>query len=215
MNIENIDNLQFDHGGINVYTFEDENCTILLGRKQVTSQKELEKLIQVYPYNKLVLECSTKGDKRFSAYGAYITLFGHHQPIEFHYHLSKFFYGIVTPSHHATWKRKMEFIREIKGKKIINFRVLDYEIPLEYLNQWYDFLWICYLDQHPDLVTYLSYFDDYNDIFKGKKSRSCQADSIRKYIKDGRESILLSCQPFLRLLKQKTDTPVIPNIEGE
>jgi hypothetical protein len=87
----------------------------------------------------------------------------------------------------------MDYVKTIKGKQP-DYMVLGsqkYDVGL--LSQWYHLLWIRHFDDNPKLVEYFGLFDDYNDIYKGK-SVNCQADSIRKYIKDGRESLLAECE---------------------
>lgn len=139
------------------------------------------------------MECSTVGDIRFSAFGAKVKAFGVEDYIEFFYQFAKGFEGKIVPKYTDPWHIKMEHTRKIKGKKP-DFMILGkqkYDVTL--LAQWYHLLWIRYLDVNPELVEYLKLFDDYNDVFKGK-SLACQADTIRKYIKDGRESLLAECE---------------------
>jgi hypothetical protein len=50
-------------------------------------------------------------------------------------------------------------------------------------------LWAKYLDENKDVVEHLKQFDEFTDMFRGK-SVNCQADVIRQYIKEGRQSIL-------------------------
>ncbi|GAA4879506.1 hypothetical protein GCM10023310_69600 [Paenibacillus vulneris] len=63
-------------------------------------------------------------------------------------------------------------------------------------------LWVKYLDDNPELVEYAKGFDDFNDIFKGK-SLNCQADVVRQYIKQGRESLVEEYQELVEVLKRK------------
>ena len=51
-------------------------------------------------------------------------------------------------------------------------------------------LWVKYLDQHPELVRYAQTFDDFHDCFHTPRQVVCQADSIRRYIRDGRAVVL-------------------------
>jgi hypothetical protein len=137
------------------------------------------------------LECSSKGDKRFSAFYAKVKVFGKYDSIENHYQLSKRF-GDFVPT---TWK-------DAKGKTPTHFEVNGKQFDLKYLSMWYDLLWVKYLDEHPELVEYAVQFDDYSDMFKGK-SINCQADTIRKYIKQGRQRIIDDCREFIEKLKTK------------
>ena len=141
-----------------------------------------------------ILECSSKGDKRFSALYAKVEVNGIEDTIENHYQLSKRFttlFGVIVPK---VWT-------DAKGKAPDYFEVNGKPFELKYLPNFYALLWVKYLDQHPELVSYARKFDDYHDIFKSKNSVVCQADVIRQYIKEGRQSILDECKEFTRLMK--------------
>jgi hypothetical protein len=127
---------------------------------------------------KRVLECSTRGDKRFSALVARVRVAGYWATIEEHYQLSKRFKGSPAPT---TW-------REGKGKAPDYLVVVGRHIPESLKRAFYDMLWVKYLDAHPDLVEYAKLFDDYSDCF-ARPGGVSQADSIRAYVKSGRESI--------------------------
>lgn len=141
-----------------------------------------------------ILECSSKGDKRFSAFYAKVKIFGKYDSIENHYQLCKRI-GDFMPK---IW-------RDVKGKAPTHFHLDGFDYDLRYLSSFYDLLWVSYLDKNPDLVEYAKEFDDFNDIFKGK-SKNCQADSIRKYIKNGRKSILEEHKEFIDLIKANKST---------
>lgn len=140
-----------------------------------------------------VLECSSKGDKRFSALFAKVNVSGLFDSIENHYQLCKRGVdedgNVIVPK---DWK-------DLKGKKVDYFVVNDIRFPASYLSQYYKLLWVKYLDANPALVKYASQFDYFNDIFKGK-SVNCQADVVRQYVKEGRKSIMDECQSFIRVL---------------
>lgn len=126
-----------------------------------------------------ILECSSKGDKRYSAFYAKINVFGVYDSIENHY---------------QNCKRDAKGNIAGKGKKvekiiIVNKTGTTHMLSPDFLTAYYKLLWCCYLDNNPELVEYASKFDDYNDMFKGK-AINCQADVIRQYIKQGRKSIL-------------------------
>jgi hypothetical protein len=153
--------------------------------------------------DKIILECSSKGDMRFSAFGATVTMFGKVDTIEGHYQLSK---GFFDPNDPKMDLFKPKSIYDVKGK---NSKTKDMELmlieidgdfyPPEYRLEFYKIMWIKYLDEHPELVAYAEYFDDFNDIFKGK-SIICQADCIRQYIKEGRESMIRDVSEFSRMI---------------
>ena len=138
-----------------------------------------------------VLECSSKGDKRFSAFYARVKVYGKLDSIENHYQLSKRF-GTVVP---RTWK-------DAKGKQPTHFCVGNVNFEVEHLTAFYKLLWYKYLRANPPLIDYANQFDDFNDIFKSTKSLNCQADVIRQYIKEGPDSILRDCEEFLALLRK-------------
>lgn len=152
-----------------------------------------------------VLECSSKGDIRFSALGAKIMVNGKLDTIENHYQLSKRFLGengeVIIPN---TW-------REAKGKKIEYFEVGRKSFEPKYFSAFYNLMWVKYLDKNPELVQFAKGFDDFSDMFKGK-SINCQADTIRKYIKKGRNSIMEddSVKEFIKLCKQLQE-PIMKN----
>lgn len=136
-----------------------------------------------------VLECSTAGDRRFSAFGAYVDFFGVSAPIETHYQLAKQF-GTFSPTH---W-------REAKGRTdITHIKVCGHEFDAKYLSQFYIFLWIMYLDKNPHLVAHAKKFDHFTDRFRGN-SINCQADVIRDYVKKGRAYCLSQCGEFAKML---------------
>lgn len=137
-----------------------------------------------------ILECSSKGDKRFSAFYAKVEVFGKYASIEEHYQFSKQFLSF-TPKN----------ILQCKGLKPTSVKINDIILHAKYLSQWYTYLWIKYLDQHPELVQYAKGFDDFNDIFKGK-SINCQADVIRKYIKKGRRKCIDDCRELIKIFKK-------------
>lgn len=137
-----------------------------------------------------VLECSSKGDKRFSAFYAKVKAFGKYDSIENHYQLSKRF-GDFTPTH---WK-------DAKGKTPTHIELNGVDYELELLSQWYKLLWVKYLDQNSQLVEYAAEFDEFNDIFKGK-SINCQADVIRQYVKQGRESVIDDCIELINKMRK-------------
>lgn len=135
-----------------------------------------------------ILECSSKGDKRFSAFYAKINVYGKYDSIEGHY---------------QNCKRDKDGYVAGKGRKVTRVVILKGNEPIElkpiYLTAYYKLLWCCYLDAHPELVEYASAYDDYNDMFRGK-AINCQADVIRQYIKQGRDTIL--AEPDVKELRK-------------
>lgn len=139
-----------------------------------------------------VLECSSKGDIRFSAFGAKIHWNGRLTAIEYIYQGAKRF---DNENKQLNW-------REAKGKKPTHMHVNGVDLPVTYLTAFYKALWRTYLDANPELVSFANTFDDFNDIFKSKKSLNCQADVIRQYVKEGKDSIVADCAPFYDAYRQ-------------
>lgn len=137
-----------------------------------------------------ILECSSKGDKRFSAFYAKIKLFGKYDSIENHYQLSKRI-GNFAPK---TW-------RDIKGKKLTHIHINGKDYDLKYTIAFYELMWVKYLDDYPELVEYAKKFDDFHDMFMSKNAVVCQADVIRDYVKNGRNYVINKHKEFLKLLE--------------
>ena len=138
-----------------------------------------------------ILECSSKGDKRFSAFYAYIKLYGVSDSIEHHYQNCKKFN--IQPL-------------KVKGTKPDYIEINNIKYDSKYLTPFYKLLWVKYLDEHKHLVEYSNEFDDFNDMFKGK-SINCQADVVRQYIKCGRSSIMKEplVREFINKIKESTN----------
>lgn len=125
-----------------------------------------------------ILECSSKGDKRFSALYAKLKVFGYYDSIEKHYQRCK----RLSNGEMARKGQKVHYIEIDNGLTV-------HKLEPRFLTPYYKMLWCAYLDANPDLVEYASRYDDYNDMFRGK-AINCQADVIRQYVKQGRKSIL-------------------------
>lgn len=137
-----------------------------------------------------ILECSSKGDKRFSAFYAKIKLFGKYDSIENHYQLAKRF-GDFIP---RTWK-------DSKGKKPTHLHINGKDYDLKYTIAFYELMWVKYLDENPELVEYAKQFDEFHDMFKGKNAVVCQADVIRDYIQKGRGYVIGKHKEFIELMR--------------
>jgi hypothetical protein len=133
----------------------------------------------------MLLECSSKGDKRFSAFYAQVEVFDVVDSIENHYQLSKRFGNDIKPRH---WK-------ECKGRKPSHFMIGRHRYDLSLFSLWYKSLWLKYFEQNPDLLVYIGQFDEFNDMFKGK-SLNCQADVIRDIANKGYLAVCKECKPL-------------------
>ena len=120
---------------------------------------------------KKILECSSRGDNRFSALYAKVTIKGKEQSIEEWYQNAK---------------------RTADGKRAGKGNHFDYitdpftgdKLPADQASNLYKGLWITYLTKNPDLVEYAKGFDEFHDMFRGKNTVNCQADVIAAYVKD-------------------------------
>ena len=103
------------------------------------------------------LECSSKGDKRFSAFYARIKA-RNNKSIEEIYQAAKIFEDGSTG---LSWK-------EAKGKKAVN---------MSKVAMLYDSLWVEYLFENHDLFNIVLNSSGFSDIF-GKEGCQCQADTL-------------------------------------
>lgn len=125
-----------------------------------------------------VLECSSEGDKRYSALFAKVSVFDKEDTIENHYQMCKRFSNYVPKN----WY-------DAKGRKPTHIVINGISLDARFLTPFYKLLWVKYLDANPDLVEHAKTFDFFHDKFKGQ-SINCQADIIKQYVKDGRDSIM-------------------------
>jgi hypothetical protein len=99
------------------------------------------------------LECSSKGDKRFSAFYAKVE----GETIEKRYQACKMFDGVCGFS----WK-------EVKGKTPDN---------IEECRDIYSTLWDMYFEENPELYDVIKQYNGFSDIF-GQRGHACQAEEI-------------------------------------
>lgn len=104
------------------------------------------------------LECSSKGDKRFSAFYARVEYNGVIKSIEEHYQAFKIFDDGTTG---YSW-------RVAKGKIAIN---------QEEARKFYSNLWDKYFKQHPELLEVIKQYNGFTDTF-GQEFHACQAEEI-------------------------------------
>lgn len=102
------------------------------------------------------LECSTKGDKRFSAFCAHVKRYN--GTIEKLYQAAKVFDCGATG---LSW-------REAKGRHPIN---------ANYCAAWYAHLWDQYIWENPNLLDVLKQSPGLSDVF-GQQGHQCQASEL-------------------------------------
>lgn len=112
------------------------------------------------------LECSSRGDKRFSAFYARIKSRGN-KSIEELYQAAKIFADGTTGLSP----------REAKGKRAIN---------MPEVAAFYDELWKEYFAENPEYIKYLKQYNGYSDMF-GRPNCQCQAIAIYKIINNRKE----------------------------
>ena len=127
------------------------------------------------------LECSSKGDKRFSAFYAFVEFNGKYDSIERHYQSSK---------------RNAKDQPCQKGEYVSYIRIGEQKLPANYLTPFYRYLWYLYLRQNPTLVDYATQFNTFTDAFRGKSINS-QADCVKAYV--NRDQVFY--RPILRFCK--------------
>lgn len=104
-----------------------------------------------------ILECSSKGDRRFSAFYARIP-FRRNRSIEELYQSSKIFPGMVTGLSP----------KEAKSKVPIN---------IAECRRFYSELWDEYFRAYPDLLLVIKQYNGFSDIY-GEANHACQAEEI-------------------------------------
>ena len=112
------------------------------------------------------LECSCKGDKRFSAFYAFVDFNGKYDSIEHHY---------------QNCKRNSKHQPCQKGEYVSYIVVCGQKLPASDLTPFYRYLWYSYHRQNPSQVDYASQFNSFTDMFRGK-SINCQADCVKAYV---------------------------------
>lgn len=120
---------------------------------------------------KKILECSSRGDRRFSAFYARITINGKTDSIEHFYQKSK---------------RRRDGKKAEKGK-LFDFFICPFsglEFPASDISDFYKGLWTTYFSRNPELVAIAEMYDEFSDMFRGKDTKNCQADVIRDYVKN-------------------------------
>lgn len=111
-----------------------------------------------YPF----LECSTRGDKRFSPFYARPSCLGGFS-IEEAYHAAKVFEDGTTG---LGWREAKDY--RIAGHTVVN---------QEEVNQLYADLWDAYIDENPDLLVVLKDASGLSDMF-GRPPGPCQATEL-------------------------------------
>lgn len=137
-----------------------------------------------------VLECSEKGDKRFSANHAMLSANGKRQTIAEHYEFAKRFKGEAPST-----------VAEAQGKECDYFVVQFMTVDKEHLSKWYSLLWLWYLDSNPHLVAEISNCDVFVNVHEFE--RGDHSNIIETYIKQGKEVAYDEIRDFLEMVGGK------------
>lgn len=140
-----------------------------------------------------VLQCHSRGDRRFTPFNCFVPAFGRYDSIENHYHRAKRF-GERAPRDWREAKKLKQTARqtgwqigplavEVRSNPAgSSFRLDDLGI------QYYVMLWYRYLRPRPELVAAAAAFDEFEDPFRGAFP-FCQADVIRQVVREGVDSL--------------------------
>ena len=128
------------------------------------------------------LECSSKGDKRFSAFYAFVEFDGKYKNINAHF---------------QDCKRNKENKPCQKGEWTTHLIICGQKLPTSDLTAFYRYLWYIYLRSNPDLVDYASDFKAFTNMFRGN-SKHCPADCVKAYVRKDRAFYY----PILELCKK-------------
>ncbi|MFL6284575.1 MAG: macro domain-containing protein [Pyrinomonadaceae bacterium] len=170
------------------------------------------------PDGRRVLQCHSRGDQRFSPFFCKVVASGGKTAsIEHHYQTSKVFKGELRP---RDWREAKDFQR--RGLRQVGWQIGTLRLPVrpnadgssftlsDFGIQAYVLLWLRYLRAHPELVRVASEFGEFEDPFRGRFP-FCQADVIRKAVREGVESLRPMASELLELLRgQAHDLFTVP-----
>ena len=112
------------------------------------------------------LECSSKGDKRFCTYYAFVEFDGKYKSIE---------------NHIQDCKRNKDDLPCKKGEWFTHLSICGQKLPVSDFTAFYRYLWYVYFRCNPDLVDYASDFKSFTNLYRGN-SKNCPADCIKAYV---------------------------------
>jgi O-acetyl-ADP-ribose deacetylase (regulator of RNase III) len=177
----------------------------------------VEEPVTTTPDGRRILQCHSRGDRRYSPFFCTVSAFGKSASIEHHYQSSKVFAGGVRA---RDWKHAKELQR---GRvRQVGWQIGELYVPVRSNAdgtsfdlrdagiQFYITLWLKYLRANPQLVEYAREFDDFHDPFRGRFP-FCQADVIRKAVREGVESLRPMAAELLSLIAgQRHDLFTVP-----
>lgn len=158
-----------------------------------------------------ILQCHSRGDKRYSPFFCFVKAFGKVDSIENHYQRAKRFEGCPPP---LNWQAARDWKRW--GFEQAGWLLGSYRLPVksnergngfaidDWGVQFYIALWHRHLSERPEKVEFARLFDEFEDPFK-RNFPFCQADVIRVASREGTEALLAYFAP----LKQLFDAPSV------
>jgi O-acetyl-ADP-ribose deacetylase (regulator of RNase III) len=177
----------------------------------------VEEPVTVTPDGRRVLQCHSRGDRRYSPFFCTVSAFGKSASIEHHYQSSKVFAGGVRA---RDWRHAKELQR---GRvRQVGWQIGELYVPVRSNAegtsfdlrdagiQFYITLWLKHLRANLQLVEYARQFDEFHDPFRGRFP-FCQADVIRKAVREGIESLRPMAAELLSLIvSQRHDFFSVP-----
>lgn len=150
-----------------------------------------------------VLECSSRGDRRFCALFAKVSIKGTEKSIE------EWYQGA---------KRTADGKRAGKGKPfdhIIDPFTGD-KFPAKEAAWFYRGLWITYFKAHPDLVEYASQFDKFTNSFAGNSLETGYHEVIEAYVKGNRKQYVdvIKCSAWYKNMARKLKPALSEQIDS-
>lgn len=152
----------------------------------------------------MLLECSSKGDKRFSASYSKIYVNGVLDSIENHYQKSKVFKDLTNGKEvQFNDFKKVKHIQYRNEYELIGFKIEKNFFDKKYLTVWYKSLWYKYFLYNKNLINVINKYDEFNDTFAKTNTLNSQADVVKQIRYKGINSLYEDIKEFLILLKER------------
>ena len=177
-----------------------------------TFRNVVQEPFTVLPDGRRVLQCHSRGDRRFTPFNCFLEAFRRTDSIENHYHRAKIFVGEIAPSDWREAKRLKH-----AGVRQIGWRIGPLRVPCQPNDrgtsflitdlgiQFYVALWFKYLQKNLHLLAEAQTFDEFEDPFRGDFP-FCQADVIRQCVRHGLKSLLPKCEELCSRLRATNNT---------
>lgn len=146
------------------------------------------------------LECSSKGDTRYSSLYAKVSVFDKYDTIENHYQLSKVFLYKGIETYPETFK-EAKYMQRRNEFELIGFRINGKIYDKKLLTVWYKSLWYKYLSANKHLISNAMQYDTFTDCFRNSNTVNCQADIVGQVVKNGIASLYNDCIEFFNIIR--------------